>query len=234
MLSPTHSQPHLSRLSANFTWTLNTIYSTEGLPYLGFQRYACSLHCLTSRNCIDYAVYAGLPRETIPTTCDISVGKMKIQIYFYASSNKIGTKKDVSSKLPVCRRLTIWVEYILPLLPIYCNGPLARSVKLRVAHAPGMPETFPPPTRVSDPDMHHGTCVTHVLWCLPGSLISRLRLCRWRENVLGIPDACATRNVTYLARGPCSHGLLYRSTYISPRYHEACRLVGIVDYSFIK
>ena len=41
-----------------------------------------------------------------------------------------------------------------------CNGPLTRYVKLRVAHAPGMPGTFPPPPRVIDPDMHHGTCVT--------------------------------------------------------------------------
>ena len=41
-------------------------------------------------------------------------------------------------------------------------GPLARYVKLRVAHALGMPETFSPPPRVSDPDMHHDTCVTHV------------------------------------------------------------------------
>ena len=30
---------------------------------------------------------------------------------------------------------------------------------------------FPPP-RVSNTDMHHGTCVTHVPWCLPGSLTS--------------------------------------------------------------
>ena len=28
------------------------------------------------------------------------------------------------------------------------------------------------PTRVSDPDMHHVTCVTHVSRCIPGSLIS--------------------------------------------------------------
>ena len=42
------------------------------------------------------------------------------------------------------------------------HGPLARYVKLRVAHAPGMPGTFSPPPRVIDPDMHHGTCVTHV------------------------------------------------------------------------
>ena len=50
--------------------------------------------------------------------------------------------------------------------------PLARYVILRVAHAPGMPGTFPPPPRVSDPDMHHGTCVRHVPWCMPGSLTS--------------------------------------------------------------
>ena len=38
-LCPTHSQPRFSRLCANFTWTLNTIYSTGGLPYWEIQRY---------------------------------------------------------------------------------------------------------------------------------------------------------------------------------------------------
>ena len=52
------------------------------------------------------------------------------------------------------------------------HGPLTRYAKLRDAHAPGMLGTFSPPPRVSDPDMHHGTCVTHVLWCMPGSLTS--------------------------------------------------------------
>ena len=42
------------------------------------------------------------------------------------------------------------------------NGPLARCVKLCVAHAPAMQGSFFPPTRLTDPDMHHGTCVTHV------------------------------------------------------------------------
>ena len=50
--------------------------------------------------------------------------------------------------------------------------PLATYVKLRVVHAPGMLGTFFPPLRVSDSDMHHGTCVTHVPWCMPGSLTS--------------------------------------------------------------
>ena len=39
---------------------------------------------------------------------------------------------------------------------------------------------------VSDPGMHHGTCVTHVPWCMSGSLT-----CGDRENVPGIPGACA-------------------------------------------
>ena len=50
---------------------------------------------------------------------------------------------------------------------------------------------------VSDPSMHHGTCVTHVPWCMSGSLT-----CGGGENVPCIFGACATRNCTYLARGP--------------------------------
>ena len=60
------------------------------------------------------------------------------------------------------------------------HGPLARYVKLRFAHARGMPGTFSPPPRVSDPDMRHGTCVTHVSWCMPGSLTSGFFWSRWR------------------------------------------------------
>ena len=60
------------------------------------------------------------------------------------------------------------------------KGPLTRYVTLRVAHAPGMPGTFTPPPRVSDPDMHHGTCVTHVPWYMPGSLTSGFLWSRWR------------------------------------------------------
>ena len=62
------------------------------------------------------------------------------------------------------------------------NGPLTRYVKLRAAHAPGMPGIFSPLMRVSDPDMHHGTCVTHVPWCMPGLLTSGFLRNRWREK----------------------------------------------------
>ena len=53
---------------------------------------------------------------------------------------------------------------------------------------------------VSDPGMHHGTCVTHVPWCMSGSLTRG-----GGENVPGIPGACSTRNFTYLVRGPLIH-----------------------------
>ena len=59
------------------------------------------------------------------------------------------------------------------------HGPLTRYVQLRVAHAPGMSGTFPPSPRVSDPDIHHGTCVTHVQWCMLGLLTSGFLWNRW-------------------------------------------------------
>ena len=52
------------------------------------------------------------------------------------------------------------------------HRPLAKYVRLRAAHASGKPGTFSLPPRVSDPDMHYGTCVTHVPWCLSVSLTS--------------------------------------------------------------
>ena len=73
---------------------------------------------------------------------------------------------------------------------IPAHGPLTRYVKLRVA--PAMPERFSRhqlqrKTLVSNPGMHHGTCVTHVPWCMSGSLTGG-----GGENVPGIPGVCAT------------------------------------------
>ena len=72
-----------------------------------------------------------------------------------------------------------WCESVSMSVSMIEYGPLARYVKLRVAHAPGMPGTFSPPPRFSDPDMHHGTCVTHVPWWMPGSLTSDLLESWW-------------------------------------------------------
>ena len=40
--------------------------------------------------------------------------------------------------------------------------------------------TFSPTPLVSDPNIHHDKCVAHVLWCMPGYLISGFLWCRWR------------------------------------------------------
>ena len=61
---------------------------------------------------------------------------------------------------------------------------------------------------VSDPGMHHSTCVTHVPWYM-----SRSRTRGGGENILGIPGACATHNSVYLARGPWPSG--YQSGHCS-------------------
>ena len=92
---------------------------------------------------------------------------------------------------------------------------------------------------VSDPGMHHGTCITHVPWCMSGSLTHG-----GGENVPGIPGACTTLRFTYLTRGPCSlfpgmrNGfgpITHFSDMISPRSPDkfilfsemACRLLSI-------
>ena len=53
-------------------------------------------------------------------------------------------------------------------------------------------------TLISDPGMHHGTCITHVQWFMSG-LLSR----GGEENVPGIPGVCAAHKFTYLVRAPC-------------------------------
>ena len=54
---------------------------------------------------------------------------------------------------------------------------------------------------VSDPGMRHGTCVMYVSWCMSG-LLTR----GGGENVPSISGACATRNFTYLVKGPYPDG----------------------------
>ena len=69
-----------------------------------------------------------------------------------------------------------------PLKMLLPNGPLTRNVNLLVAHAPGILGKFSPSSRLSYTDMHHGTCVTHALWCKPGSLTSSFLWSRRREK----------------------------------------------------
>ena len=109
--------------------------------------------------------------------------------------------------------------------------PLTRYVKLRIAHAPGMPGTFPrhrlqKKALVSDLGMHHGTCVTHVPWCMSGSLTRG-----GGENVPGIPGACATRNFTYLVRGPwyTEYQLMAQPVYLLVAITNSCLNIQYVS-----
>ena len=72
-----------------------------------------------------------------------------------------------------------WINEVKPQLPDE-HGPLARYIRLRVTHVSEMPGTFSPPPRVSDPNMHRGTCVTLVPWCMLGSLTSGFIWSWWR------------------------------------------------------
>ena len=44
---------------------------------------------------------------------------------------------------------------------------------------PGMSGTFSLQPQFSNPDMHQGTCVSHVPWCMPGSLTSGFLWSQW-------------------------------------------------------
>ena len=80
----------------------------------------------------------------------------------------------------------IWLKRLFPGIegnPFQYNGPFTRYVTLRVAHAPRMPGVFSPLLLVSDPDMHHGTCVTHVPGYMPESLTSHFLWSRHTRRV---------------------------------------------------
>ena len=91
------------------------------------------------------------------------------RVSFFTDHSTLLVLMFVQARNKESKALHYW-SFVLGIWQRASNGPLARYVKLRVAHAPGMPGTFSPPAWVNDPDMHHGTCVTHVPWCMPGSL----------------------------------------------------------------
>ena len=84
---------------------------------------------------------------------------------------------------------------------------------------------------VSDPGMHHGTCVTHVPWCMSGSLT-----CGDGENVPGIPGACAPAVLRIWQEAHATHYLskpmnsVLRRMYASFN-HNDCWRVNILKRS---
>ena len=122
------------------------------------------------------------------------------------------------------------------------HGTLARYEKLQVAHAPGTPGTFSTPPRISDPDMHHCTCVTHVPWCMLGSLTGALLGSRWRGKRSG--HSSRMRNPQFYVSGkrpminplklPCSavvlsytldHGYYYGTKSEIPNYFDHAKIL---------
>ena len=82
------------------------------------------------------------------------------------------------SCLTLHRSLSLWASYqIRKIAGCACAGNAGNVFPRR---------RFQRKLLVSDPGMHHSTCVTHVLWCMSGSLT-----CGDGENVPGIPGACA-------------------------------------------
>ena len=107
------------------------------------------------------------------------------------------------------------------ILILYQHGPLARYVNLRVAHAPGMPGTFSPPPRVSDPDMHHVTCVTHVPWCIPGSLTSGFLWSRWQAKRSRYSQRIRNTQFYVFGTRPIERWLTF---------HRMCKTVGALEH----
>ena len=111
-------------------------------------------------------------------------------------------------------------------------GTSIRYVKLRVVHTPRMSGTFSPPPWISDPDMHHDTCVTHVPWYMPGSLTSGSLWSRWREK-----RSRRMCNAQFYVSGKMSM-VLYSYMYliirhpISPMYNYIYILRSYTPYRF--
>ena len=108
------------------------------------------------------------------------------------------------------------------------HGLLTWYVKLWVAHAPG---TFYPPPRVSDPDLHHGTRMTHVPWCMSGSLTSCFHwiLCRVKRSQysrrMRNPQFCVSGKRP-IVRTLCFVAVWFRHIHRATRFtgFEKCRI----------
>ena len=83
-----------------------------------------------------------------------------------------------------------------------------------------MPGTFSPPEPVSDPDIHHGTCVTHVQWCLPGSLTSGFLWSRWRGKLSR--HSRRMRNPQF-----CVSGKRPMALHVAKQFCRACCLCAV-------
>ena len=137
-------------------------------------------------------------------TIDVQVSDIQMNC---SVSTEIRNYRDNSSRIG---HKAIWSVQLDSL-----NGPLIRYVKLRAAHAQRMPGTFPSPPQVSDPDMHRGMCVTHVPWCMPGSLSSGFLWSRWRGTRLRHFRRMRNPQCYVSGKGPMEEHWLLHSALVS-------------------
>ena len=105
-------------------------------------------------------------------------GKNMVIVWRQLFSSNISTHVCIHTYARICTVLWTWASYqIRKIAGCACAGNAGNVFPRR---------RFQRKPLVSDPGMHHGTCVTHVPWCMSGSLT-----CGDGENVPGIPGACA-------------------------------------------
>ena len=73
-----------------------------------------------------------------------------------------------------------------------------------------MPGKFSPPPEASDPNMHHSTCVTHVLWCMLGLLPSSFLWSRRRGKTFPVFPAHAQPAMLRIWQEAHEHLYLFR------------------------
>ena len=102
------------------------------------------------------------------------------------------------------------------------HGPLTRYVKLRVAHASGMPGTFPPAAEFKgNRELAIPVCIT------ARAMHVRIAYPRWRGKRSRYSRRIRTRNLRYLARGPLKGITIFA---IYDIRMEACHLTAFIWY----
>ena len=109
-------------------------------------------------------------------------------------------------KVPFYNTFTSWASYQIRKIAGCARAGNAGNVSPR--------RRFQRKPLVSDPGMHHGTCVTHVPWCMSGSLT-----CGDGENVPSIPGACAPAVLRIWQEAHCQSSCLLSPKCVAVNYN---------------
>ena len=127
--------------------------------------------------------------------------------------------------------LLIWsaTTWSFRFCPIHLAPPCAASSQIRkiagLAYVGDAGDVFSP-MRVSDPDMHDDTWVTHVSWCMPGSLTIGFLWSRYRHSR-------RLHNPQFYVSGKRPMNHVIWSIFIVYYFHAWLRYMQIGIYCFI-